>query len=65
MWKKFLAFSCMLTLVILLNPTLTPAQPGFGKGKKRDGEFPGGTSAFPGGTNPGLGHFCCLAELVP
>ncbi len=57
MWKKWLAFASMLVLVILLDPTHTPAQPGFGKGNKGDrksdqgGNGPrrdGGTGAVPG-----------------
>src|SRR6266487_5334285 len=49
MWKKCLTFSCLLTLLILLDPTLTPAQPGFGKGdRERKGDRPQGTGMFPG-----------------
>jgi hypothetical protein len=37
MWKKCLACACVLTLLVLLDPTLTPAQPpSFGWGKKGD-----------------------------
>ncbi len=60
MWKKWLAFSGMLVLVIMLDPTHTPAQPG-GKGGGREfgkggGGAPGG-SAIPGtgGAIPGTG----------
>jgi hypothetical protein len=64
MWKKTLAFSGMLTLIIALDPTPTPAQPGFGKGgfgkggdRNNGGGFggaqPGG--GFGGSTQPGGG----------
>jgi hypothetical protein len=54
MWKKWLAFSGMLTLIILLDPTHTPAQPGGGKGGKGDrfggfGQPGGGGFGQPGG----------------
>lgn len=57
MWKKWLAFSGMLALVILLDPTHSPAQPGggggFGKGGGKGGfgrpEGGGGFGAPPGG----------------
>ncbi len=52
MWKKWFAFSSMLVLVVLLDPTKTPAQPGRDKGKwGGGGAFPGGG----GGTLPGSG----------
>jgi hypothetical protein len=54
MWKRLLAFSFVLTLVILLDPTLTPAQPG-GKGKR--GGNGGGFSGAPGGGPGGFGGF--------
>src|SRR5262245_7239926 len=61
MWKRALALLCLLTLIMLLDPTLTPAQPpGFGKGdrdRKSDrpsgdrpsGDRPSGTPGFPSG----------------
>jgi hypothetical protein len=65
MWKKWLAFSGMLALVILLDPTHTPAQPFGGKGGKggkgdrpRDGGSggPGSSSGMnPGGPGSGYG----------
>src|SRR5262245_24903549 len=63
MWKRYLAFSCLLTLVILLDPTTTPGQPGFGKGdRERKGDRPsfGGASGSPAGSpsdgrGPGFG----------
>ncbi len=65
MWKKFAAFSLMLTLIILIDPTLTPAQPDFGKGgRKRGGDSggfgrggPQGPGAFSrGGDSGGFGR---------
>lgn len=60
MWKKLLAFSSLFALIIMLDPTHTPAQPG-GKFRSRDGGngFPGGPGgpdtfiAQPGGMPPG------------
>ena len=53
MWKKWLAFSGMLALIILLDPTHSPAQPGgggFGKGGKGGfGRPEGGGTTPPGG----------------
>lgn len=48
MWKKCLAFSGVLGLIILLDPTPTPAQPG-GFGGKGGGRDRGGFGAPPGG----------------
>jgi hypothetical protein len=70
MWKKFFAFSAMLSLVVLLDPTLTPAQPGGKGGKKRDretggGNFPGGpggSSGTPGSGPGGPGGFRMRTE---
>ena len=51
MRKKWLAFSGILGLIILLDPTHTPAQPGGGKGGFGKGDrTPGGTAAPGGGT---------------
>ena len=55
MWKKWLAFCGMLGLIVLLDPSPTPAQPGGGKGgfggpggeRKRDFGGPGGAGAYP------------------
>ena len=47
MWKKWLAFSGMLGLIVMLDPTHTPAQPG-GKGSRGD-SGKGGFGAPPGG----------------
>src|SRR5262249_31769958 len=53
MLKRALTFLCLLTLVMLLDPTLPPAQPpGFGKGDRGkgdrpSGDRPSGTSGFP------------------
>ncbi len=62
MWKKQLAFSGLFVLIVLLDPSPTPAQPEGGKGSKgfgRDGGGfgrPGGPGAFPApGTTPGGG----------
>lgn len=59
MWKRLLAFSFVFTLIILLDPTTTPAQPDFGKGRGKwdrgSGSLPGGFSgapSFPGGFTP-------------
>src|SRR5262245_645786 len=67
MWKKCAAFSCVLTLVILLDPTLIPAQPGSKgdrgdrerKGDRGPGAFGNPSSGFPsspGGFGPGFGR---------
>ena len=54
MWKKLLAFSSLLAVIIMLDPTHTPAQPG-GRGR-RGGGFGKGGSGFPG-SGPGGGNF--------
>lgn len=59
MWKKSLAFCGGLSLILLLDPSLAPAQPG-GKGGGKGGFGRGGdTGAQPpgGGTFPGGGGF--------
>ncbi|QJW95798.1 EF-hand domain-containing protein [Frigoriglobus tundricola] len=56
MWKKWLAFSGMLALIILLDPTHTPAQPeGGGKGKGGRGGFGGFGGPPPDGNTNGQG----------
>ena len=55
MWKKWLAFAGMLALIILLDPTHTPAQPGGGKGGF--GGFGPGGGGNPGGGWGGFGGF--------
>src|SRR5262245_28270059 len=47
MWKKWLACAGVLALVVLLDPTPTPAQPGSKREFKGFGP-PGGSSTAPG-----------------
>src|SRR6266542_4517301 len=54
MWKKWLAFAGILTLIILLDPTHTPAQPG-GKGFGKGGPGGPGSGMYPSSGGPGSG----------
>ena len=56
MRKKWLAFAGMLVLIVLLDPTHTPAQPG-GKGKGGFGRGGGGGPPSGGGSPSGGGGF--------
>lgn len=63
MWKKWLAFTGVLALIILLDPTHTPGQPpgGGGKGFGKGGfggpgtGGPGSSGMYPGTGGPGTG----------